>query len=79
MADIKTMKEKDWNMHFLMTSLPTNVFKQITQTTINPGLDDVLKTLEVVEQQMRQLNNTKFPLPPEKGKKKKTLCKCCSR
>ena len=73
MADIKTMKEKDWNMHFLMSSLPTNVFKQITTVTINPGLDDVLKTLEVVEQQMRQLGNTKFPLPPEKGKKKKTL------
>ena len=74
MADIKTMKEKDWNMHFLMTSLPTNVFKQITQTTINPVLEDVLGMLEVVEQQMRQLNNTKFPLPPERGaKKKKTL------
>ena len=73
MADIKTMKEKDWNMHFLMSSLPTNVFKQITTVTINPGLDDVLATLDVVEQQMRQLGNTKFPLPQEKGKKKKTL------
>ena len=74
MADIKTMREKDWIMHSVMTSLPTNVFKQITMTTINPVLEDVLGTLEVVEQQMRQLNNTKFPLPPERGaKKKKTL------
>ena len=37
MADIKTMREKDWNMHFVMTSLPTNVFKQITMTTIKPS------------------------------------------
>ena len=74
MANIKTMKEKDWNMHFVMISLPTNVVKQVTTMTINPELEDVLGTLEVVEQQMRQLNNTKFPLPPEKGaKKKKTL------
>ena len=71
MDDIRTMKEKDWNMHFLMSSLPTNVFKQITTATINPGLDDVLATLEVVEQQMRQLGNSKFPLPPEKGKRRK--------
>ena len=56
MADIKTMREKDWIMHSIMTSLPTNVFKQITTTTINPVLEDVLGTLEVVEQQMRQLN-----------------------
>ena len=55
MADIKTMREKDWIMHSVMTSLPTNVFKQITTTTINPVLEDVLGTLEVVEQQMRQL------------------------
>ena len=73
MADIRTMKEKDWNMHMLMSSLPTNVFKQITTATINPSLDDVLATLEVVEQQMRQLGNSKFPLPLEKGKKKKTV------
>ncbi len=73
MADINTMEEKDWNMHNLMASLPVNVFKQITSATINPTLEDVLATLEVVEQQMRQLGNTKFPLPPEKGKKKKSL------
>ena len=73
MADISMMKEKDWNMHMLMSSLPTNVFKQITTATINPSLDEVLATLEVVEQQMRQLGNSKFPLPPEKGKKKKTI------
>ena len=80
MADIKTMREKDWNMHFVMTSLPTNVFKQITTTTINPVLEDVLGTLEVVEQQMRQLNNTKFPLPAGEGSKEEenTLCKCSS-
>ena len=70
MADIKTMKEKDWNMHFVMISLPTNVVKQVTIVTINPE-QDVLGTLEVVEQQMRQLNNTKFPLSPERGAKKK--------
>ena len=75
MADIKTMKEKDWNMHFIMMiSLPTTVVKQVTMMTINPKLEDVLGTLEVVEQQMRQLNNTKFPLPPDRSvKKKKTL------
>ena len=73
MADINTMEERDWNMHNLMASLPVNVFKQITAATINPTVEMVLATLEVVEQQMRQLGNTKFPLPPEKGKKKKSL------
>ena len=74
MADVKTMTEKDWNMHFVMLSLPTTVVKQVTTMTINPKLEDVLGTLEVVEQQMRQLNNTNFPLPPDRSaKKKKTL------
>ena len=69
MADINTMTEKE-----LMLSLPTNMVKQVTTMTINPVLDDVLGTLEVVEQQMRQLNNTNFPLPPDRSvKKKKSL------
>ena len=53
-------------MHMVMLSIPTNVVKQDTNMTINPKLDDVLATLEVVEQQMRQLNNTNFPLPPDR-------------
>ena len=74
MADIRTMREKEWIMHMVMISLPTNVVKQVTMMTINPKLEDVLGTLEVVEQQMRQLNNTNFPLPPDRSaKKKKTL------
>ena len=74
MADIKTMMEKELIMHMVMISLPTNVVKQVTTMTINPKLDDVLGMLEVVEQQMRQLNNTNFPLPPDRSaKKKKTL------
>ena len=74
MANIRTMREREWIMHMVMISLPTNVVKQVTTMTINPKLKDVLGTLEVVEQQMRQLNNTNFPLPPDRSaKKKKTL------
>ena len=74
MADIRTMTEKEWVMHMVMLSLPTNMVKQVTTMTINPKLEDVLGTLEVVEQQMRQLNNTNFPLPLDRsGKKKKAL------
>ena len=74
MADIRTMTEKEWVMHMVMLSLPTNVVKQVTTMTINPKLEDMLGTLEVVEQQMRQFNNTNFPLPPDRsGKKKKPL------
>ena len=71
MANIKTMTKKDLIMHMVMLSLPTNVVKQVTTMTINPVLNDVLGTLEVVEQQMRQLNNTNFPLPPDRSAKKK--------
>ena len=53
MANIKTMTEKEWIMHMVMISLPMNVVKQATTMTINPKLEDVLGTLEVVEQQMR--------------------------
>ena len=45
MADIRTMREKEWIMHMVMISLPTNVVKQVTTTTINPKLEDVLGTL----------------------------------
>ena len=71
MADIKTMTEKELVMHMVMLSLPTNVVKQVTNITINPKLDDVLATLEVVEQHMRLLNNTNFLLPPDRSAKKK--------
>ena len=71
MADIKMMTEKELIMHMVMLSLPTNMVKQVTTMTINPKLDDVLGTLEVVEQQMRQLNNTNFPLPLDRSAKKK--------
>ena len=73
MANIKTMTKKELVMHMVMLSLPTNLVKQVTNMTINPKLDDVLGTLEVVKQQMRQLNNTNFPLPPDRSVKKKKV------